>query len=364
MLRHLTLLLSLLSVNTACSEAPAPPTKGLVIEGGDLDRPYFHDFGVILDGTSPSHVYRFRNTESNPVTLKDVLASCSCAVPTVRVVSRSGAVTPGRLRNDGAVCVIPPGDALEVEVEMDTSRIRRKNTDRLSTVRLRTSSAVTPFHTLEMHVKVQQLIQATPWEIELGEIPRNEIGRGETVVIVAVQDADVELRTARSLSPELEVTSTEEERFGQRVWVVEAQLEPGLPMGPWAGALQLIVDAAAFDPPERKVRVPVRANVVEDIVLRPRRVFLMRSNERGAEFTAEALIPGARFTISSAELRDCPDRLYTTEVTPIAPDARGQAAKWKIRVKPTEVSQEGEVNARLVVTLDTGEVLESALLGR
>ena len=364
MLRSLILLLACLCSTVGCRETPSPSSNGLVIEGGDVERPYFHDFGTILDGMSPSHTYRFRNTERNPVTLKDVLASCSCAVPTVRVISRTGDVTPGRLRNEDAVCVVPPGDVLEVEVMMDTSRIRRKNTDRLSTVRLRTSSSVTPFHTLEMHVKVQQLIQATPWEIELGEIPRNEVGRGETVVIVAVQDADVELRAAISLSPELEVTVTEEERFGQRVWIVEATLEPGLPIGPWAGALQLIVDAPAFEPPERQVRVPVRANVVKDIVLRPRRVFLMQSNPRGAEFTAEALIPGARFIVSSVVLKDCPAKLYTTEVTPISPDVRGRASKWKILVKPTEASRQSEVNARLVVTLDSGEVLESALLGR
>ena len=90
----------------------------------------------------------------------------------------------------------------------------------------------------------------------------------------------------------------------------------------------------------------------------------MRDNERGAEFTAEALIPGARFIVNSAALKDCPDRLYTTEVAPVAPDGAGRAAKWKIRVKPTEVDHQGPVDARLVVTLDSGEVLESALLGR
>ncbi|MCH2102809.1 MAG: DUF1573 domain-containing protein [Planctomycetes bacterium] len=364
MLKTIAILIALLAIGPACSEGPATPPRGLAIEGGDPARPYFFDFGTILDGSSPSHTYRFRNTESNPVTLNDILASCSCAVPTARVISKSGAIKQGKMRNDGAVCVIPPGDILEVEVQIDTSRIRSKNVDRLSTVRLRTSSSVTPFHTLEMHVKVQQLIQATPWEIELGEIPRNEVGRGETVVIVAVQDADVNLRTARSLSPQLEVATTEEERFGQRVWIVEAAVEPGLPIGPWAGALQLIVDAPAFDPPERKVEVPVRANIVPDIVLRPRRLFLMRDNERGAEFTAEALIPGARFIVNSAALKDCPDRLYTTEVAPVAPDGAGRAAKWKIRVKPTEVDHQGPVDARLVVTLDSGEVLESALLGR
>ena len=364
MTRLISLSLALLCLSISCNDPAPQPSRGLVIEGGNLDRPYYYDFGVILDGTTPSHTFRFRNTESNPVTLNDILPSCSCVVPSVRVVSRAGEVTPGKLRDESAVCVIPPGDALEIEVLMDTSHIRRKNTDRLSTIRLRTSSAITPFHTLETHVKVQQLIQATPWEIDLGEIPTNEVGRGRTDVIVAVADPDVTLRTARSLSAELTVTTTEEERLGRVVWVVEASIEPGLPKGPWSGALQLIVDAPAFVPPERRVDIPVRATIVADIVLRPRRVFLMKGNELGVGFTVTALIPGTRFTIKSAALTNCPSNLYTTEVTPVTPDSRGQAPKWDIWIKPTEIKAEGPFNAKLTVTLDTGEVLEAALLGR
>ena len=364
MTRSSLLPLALLCLAAGCAEPAAPPCKGLVIEGGDLERPYYHDFGLILDGTSPTYTYRLRNTEPNPVTLNDILASCSCVVPSVRVVSKTGAVTAGKLRNDGAVCVIPPGEVLEVNVLIDTSHIRRKNADRLSTVRLRTNSPVTPFHTLEMHVKVQQLIQASPWEIDLGDIPTNDMGKGRTEVIVAVADAGVTLRTARSLSPQLTVTTTEEERLGRQLWVVEASVEPGRPLGPWSGSLQLIVDAPAFDPPERRVVIPVRANIVTDIVLRPRRVFLMKGNELGVEFTVEALVPGERFLINSAALTGCPSNLYSTKVTPVAPDIRGHAERWQIRIKPTKIAPEGPVDAKLTVVLDSGEVLEAALMGR
>jgi len=223
---------------------------------------------------------------------------------------------------------------------------------------------VTPFHTLEMHVKVQQLIQATPWEIDLGEIPTNEVGRGTTDVIVAVADADVILREARPLSPQLEVMMTEERRLGRQVWVVEAIVEPGLPMGPWSGALQLIVDAPAFDPPVRRVDIPIRARIVTDIVLRPRKAFLVKGNDRGVVFTVEALIPGTRFIIDTAALTECPSGLYSTTVTPVSPGTRGEAGKWNIQIKPTNVTPEGPVNAKLTVTLDSGEVLQAALLGR
>jgi hypothetical protein len=183
-------------------------------------------------------------------------------------------------------------------------------------------------------------------------------------VIVSVADTGITLRTAKSLSPQLTVSTTEEERLGRQVWIVEASVEPGQPIGPWSGALQLIVDAPAFDPPERRVKIPVRATITTDIVLRPSRIFLLKGNDLGVELTVDALVPGTRFLVDSAAIKNCPPELYTASATPVAPDIRGRAARWKIRVKPTEVTPQGPVNAKLVVTLESGEVLEAALLGR
>lgn len=363
MLRLFALSLSILWALPGCSEPEAPPSAGLLIEGGDPERPYFHDFGIIQDGTRPTHTFRLRNTEPDPVTLHDILASCSCVVPVVRVISPTGEVTKGSLRSKDAVCVVPPSGILEVEVALDTSRIRLKNRDRLSTIRLRTDSPVDPFHTLELHVKVQQLIQATPWEIDLGEVATSEGGRGHTDVIVATQEAGVDLRTARSLSPDLTATLRSEERLGRPLWVVDVALDPGLPLGPWQGSLELIVDAPDQDPPERKVVIPVRARVVPDIVLRPRRAFIMRENVR-ATFTAEALVPGTRFIVESAALTGGPSEIFTTRAQPLAQDIQGRASTWQITVTQTGARPQGDLNYQLAVTLDDGTVLESALLVR
>ena len=140
---------AVLSLSTVgCEEVKPAPSQGLVIQSADTARPYFHDFGVIQDGTRPSHTFKIRNTEPNPVTLKDLLPSCSCVVPAVRSISPNGVVTKGSTRGSDSVCTIPSGGTLEVDVALDTKHIRRKNADRLSTIRLRTDSSVTPFLTL------------------------------------------------------------------------------------------------------------------------------------------------------------------------------------------------------------------------
>ncbi|MDE0892542.1 MAG: DUF1573 domain-containing protein, partial [Planctomycetota bacterium] len=157
----MALCLSVLLISSACSDEVPKVSEGLVIQSPSSERPYFHDFGVIQDGTKPTHTFRLLNTEAIPVTLIDLLPSCSCVVPAIRSVSASGVITRGSTRNIGPACVVPPGGLLEIEVAIDTQQIRRKNVDRLSTIRLRTDSAVTPFHTLELHVIVEQLVQAT-----------------------------------------------------------------------------------------------------------------------------------------------------------------------------------------------------------
>lgn len=357
--------LATLACGFACSEPPPKESKGLVIQSADAERPYFHDFGVIQDGTRPSHTFQIKNTEVNPVTLHDVLPSCSCVVPAVRSISPTGAITKGSTRSAGPVSVVPPGGLLEIEVLLDTQHIRRKNADRLSTIRLRTDSRITPFLTLELHVIVEQLIQATPWEINLGEIPTSAGGTMHTTVVATSPVLEVDLTDSQVISGEgLETTLQIEEQLGRKVWRVNAELSPGLKVGPWNGAIKVEISAPTQDPPTRELIVPVRARIVEDIILRPRRAFLTPANTAGAEFTVQALIPGERVTVTSASLSDCPEGLFSATATPIRPDADGRSDRWKIRVVRGQAKHAGKINGRLMVTLSNGEVLSAALSSR
>ena len=361
----MVLCLSALLVGGACSDEIPKVSEGLVIQSPGLERPYFHDFGVIQDGTRPTHTFRLLNTEENPVTLFDILPSCSCAVPAIRSISASGVITRGSTRNKGPACVVPPGGLLEIEVAMDTQHIRRKNADRLSTIRLRTDSAVTPFHTLELHVIVEQLVQATPWEINLGEIPTSAGATRHTIVIPSSPSIGVEVTNARPISGEGLATSfQEEDLLGRRSWRVNAELSPGLKLGPWNGSIKISISAPSQDPPTRELVVPVRARIVEDVTLRPRRAFLMQSNTAGVEFTVQALIPGARVTVTSAMLSECPEGIFSASATPVTPDAKGRSEKWKIRVVRGATKDSMDIDARLSVTLAGGETLSAALLAR
>ena len=357
--------LFILASTTGCGEAEPQPSKGLVIQSADTSRPYFHDFGVIQDGTRPIHTFKILNTEPNPVTLKDVLPSCSCVVPSVRAISPNGATTKGSTRGNDPVCTVPSGGTLEIDVALDTKHIRRKNADRLSTIRLRTDSPVTPFLTLELHVLVEQLIQATPWELNLGELPQSAGGSGVTTVVPTSLILDLDIINARAISGDGLTTSFQlDEQVGRKVWLVKAELKPGLKLGPWQGSMKIQISAPTEDPPTRELIVPIRAQIVEDITLRPRRAFLMKANTAGAEFTVKALIPGERVRISSARMMNCPAEAFSSTVTPVRPDANGKAESWKIRVVHGQAAQSSPIDARLVVTLSDGRTLSAALSAR
>ena len=365
----LALLLATSALGVACSkqprEEPREEPKGLVIQSTDEARPYFHDFGVIQDGTRPSHTFQIKNTEATPITLHDLLPSCSCVVPAIRSISPSGVITVGSTRSTGPVSVVPPDGLLEIEVAIDTQHIRRKNADRLSTIRLRTDSSITPFLTLELHVIVEQLIQATPWEINMGEIPTSAGGIMYTTVIPTSPILDVDLTNAHVISGDgLETNIEIEEQLERKVWRVNAQLSPGLKLGPWNGSIKIDILAPTQDPPQRELIVPVRARIVEDIILRPRRAFLAPANTAGAEFTVQALIPGERITVTSATVSDCPEGLFSSSITPVGPDAKGRAETWKIRVVREQGKSAKKIDARLIVTLSDGEELSAALSSR
>ena len=354
-----------LASTTSCGETDPQPSKGLVIQSADTARPYFHDFGVIQDGTRPVHTFKILNTDPTPVTLKDILPSCSCVVPSVRAIAPDGTTTKGSTRGSDPVCTVPSGGTLEIDVALDTKQIRRKNADRLSTIRLRTDSSVTPFLTLELHVLVEQLIQATPWELNLGELPQSAGGSGVTTVVPTSVILDIDIVNARAISGDGLTTSFRlDEQVGRKVWLVKAELEPGLKLGPWKGSMKIQISAPTEDPPTRELILPIRAQIVEDITLRPRRAFLMKANTAGAEFTVKALIPGERIEISSARMMNCPADAFSSTVTPVRPDANGKAATWKIRVVHGQAAQGSSIDARLLVTLSDGRSLSAALSSR
>ena len=61
--------------NTPATNIPAGPTTSIEY----LETEY--DFGTITQGEKVSHVFKFKNTGSEPLIITDAKASCGCTVP-------------------------------------------------------------------------------------------------------------------------------------------------------------------------------------------------------------------------------------------------------------------------------------------
>jgi hypothetical protein len=60
---------------TATADVPAGPTTTIEFEESEFD------FGTIDEGEKVSHTYKFTNTGSEPLIIKDAKGSCGCTVP-------------------------------------------------------------------------------------------------------------------------------------------------------------------------------------------------------------------------------------------------------------------------------------------
>ena len=358
--RSLAWLLLILSLALqACGDAPRS-TGGLTITNPESERDYFYDFGALRSGEVVEHTFELRNDDAVPVTIQDLQASCSCSVPEVSYTDESGQVVRGD-RYGKPVIVLPPGAVASVRIEVDTSHVRLKNVDKLAQVRLRCDSPVTPFITFEMHMIVELDFQVTPEQLDMKDVPVSGGGHISTDIIRAIPNSSAAILDLLESSPGLEVNIDAFESFGEQVWRVSAVLMPPLEIGPWRGEIKLSTtrDVDAGSPPGPVLSIPVRAQVVQDIVFQPSTLgFSPFSPANGAlsRSRVTALAPGHRIKILSARIQgDVPPGLELS-YEPKNPDGAGRADVWNLELLAPPTYPRQRVVGKVVVDLDDPNV--------
>jgi hypothetical protein len=59
------------------AEPPAPSAEAAPVPG------FFHDFGTVIEGDSPTHTFSFANTTDTPLSIRSVRVPCGCAKTSV-----------------------------------------------------------------------------------------------------------------------------------------------------------------------------------------------------------------------------------------------------------------------------------------
>lgn len=346
----LTLSALTLSALTLAGCGPAAPLpNGLVVLPGStpgappgqapVERPYFHDFGTVSLGARVEHDFLLVNTDPEPVTLKRLVPSCDCTVPTVEIFDRRGrSLGLGDFTRAEGIAIVPPGGRLRIGLRVETHAVQITNADKLVQVRLHTDSKMNPWVTLEAHLIVAQALLATPARLELGVVPRSAGAVREVTVRInqALPDGS---RPDQGLTGEvlaaapLSAQVSPHPMLPGEAWLVLVDLPAGLPLGPIQAEVQLATADAAGQP-GAPVRIPVLAQVGPDFAADPPRAFLAPRGDgtsASARLTLLSRLPNTPFRIERYEVQAVVPGDVALEAQPNGPlDEQGCAKSWQL----------------------------------
>jgi hypothetical protein len=285
-------------------------------------------------------------------------------VARISYVANDGSVVRGDASSRERVITLPAGAIADLSVKIDTTRVEQVNFDKLTQVRLRSDSGATPYLTFESHVLVARAMIAVPATIDLGPTPRSA-GKSQRADVTA-DDLKTSYRVLGVESVEGPFTATVDGTTVSDVptWIVVATANPGLPLGPASGAVYLSISGEGGDGTSPRFKIPVSAQIVEDVVAQPP-VLSFGAIARGAAAATGgevvALVPGERVRVTGTKVLAQPESAAASihaEAEPVDPDERGRASTWNIRLRASESLSEPQFSGTLVVALDHPTVAE------
>ena len=299
-----------------------------------VERAYFHDFGHVPDGDVVQHVFRIENESDGPIDIQRVNPSCGCTVPALSYVTAEGARVEAESEDAEPLLTVPAGAVLELELRVDSRDVRTKNTDKLLSTQIVTSSEVTPFLQLETHLVVVSPFQQTPPSPDLGLVPENA-GAALEVEIAALKEYPYRLTEVLEAPAWVETSLSEEDRFGTTVWTLSVRFLPPLKRGRYAAPIRL----GAIDDrgePYRPYEVSVLGTVVRDLQLEPGRLVLVSREGSGpavAEVELFSLVPGHRFAVTDVELEPEHRDALVPGFAAVEPSSSGRAERWTLGIR-------------------------------
>lgn len=358
------LLLLVIGLGLGCDRrAQAPGNGGLTVLNLVGGRPSF-DFGRVAYGAKVEHVFRIRNDDASPVTIRDLIASCGCATPRISYLGADGKRVDGAAGVSRPVITLPSGTTAELLVRVDTEHVQVMNQDKLASVRMRSDSISTPYLTFELYLVVERVMRAVPGTIELGQTPQGAGRSGRTDVSSDVPGSQARVRGIESIEGPFTATVDEAEIAGAPVWIVVATAKGDLPIGPVSGKVILSVTGEDGTGAGAPFAIPVSAQISPEIVLRPP-VLAFGTIAKGTAARVEAelvtLVPGERVKVTGFEVRTTPEgaaRWIASEATPVDPVEDGSATKWVVVLQSWPKLEEPLFSGTIVLRTDHPKVSE------
>ena len=318
-------------------------------------RVFFHDFGRVPRGEVVSRTFRLRNTDPGPLTIKRLVPSCGCTLPSIHYVRDDGEVVTGDLRPTGgeSVITIPAGVVAELTLSIDTRLIKNANVDKLLTATITTDSVNGYYLNLEAHIFVESPFTLVPEVLNLGRIPINAGGQQALQIVQSkgfLRRVTEILETPTGMRAEL----THDASLGQSLWTLTATIEPPLELGRRTETIVLGTETEDGEPSD-PIRITITADGVPDLTPDPARVVFSADRESVTEAPGglRSLLAGHRFLIQEARLPAEHAELLSVTFEPVQPDAEGRSGAWRLLVETRPPLPADELLAgQIELTLD------------
>jgi len=361
---------------SACGQPAAPPQShepGLTIMSdteGHLPR--YHDFGKVRFGSRVEHTYVLHNGDEEPVVVQSIQTACHCTqVDEIVARTTDGREILGDASREPEIITVPPGAELHLTLAVDTGILLMPNADKLSIVRMRTSSTVTPFVTFELKVTAQKLFQVSPPEVRIDEVP---LSHGQTSVVRILRGKPSflgDVLAVKSQGDLVQATLDKDFHFEDPVWTLTLTVPPGTTPGPFNDLVVLsTTDDEGNDDEtlQRELPIPIYGHFVEDIRLYPA-AFTFGQVTQGGEGTIDAylrtLAPGARIKILGTEILGAAAKHVQVDCKPRAEDLEGRSPVWDILISLDGQLPPGPIDGRVRFLLDDAQypMLERPIRG-
>ncbi|MBL6721146.1 MAG: hypothetical protein ISQ08_07015 [Planctomycetes bacterium] len=342
---------------TAAAHGRGVLGRGLVItSAADPSRPYFHRVGPMSTGVRAAHTFTLRNDDPEPVAILALQPACAC----VRPVSLETVGEPprrGRLSGPGDLLVIQPGEeaALTLRIDSDLVGEEEHNRDKLVVVRLRTSSVETPFLMLEVSFRVERLFTLGRAELDLGRIPANGGGGSEVQILTGLPGSLARVLRVEQAPSWARLDLQEIQTGGEPHWMLVAEVDPPLDLGPRSGEVVLATTNGEGWGEDGRLVLPLRAQVVEDVVLDPRSATfseVRQGQPAELELSLRSLLPGQLLRAEAAGLEGPSAPHARLDLQPAGPGSPEASSWWRATLTLLGTHPAGPVDLTVRLTTD------------
>ena len=297
------------------TQSIAPPGLGASVPDLRFGS-YSHDLGSVEEGSQTERILLFRNAGEKELVISQVRPSCTC----LEVASFTERMAPG---GQGRIALV-----------FDATGLRGGLTYQ---VFVESNDPVSPLAVVEVAALVKpSSLLISKRRIYFGDVDARS-GASRELYVKDPGDGSLEIVDVVTESPHLGVVlggkAISMPGVEEPVFPVEVTLKPGVPVGPFEGAITLVSN----HPKEPRLEIPVVATVKGDIEVWPEALFLGFAQEDQ--------------TLSeSVTVHACSPRTFAIEVACTPPDL------FSVEVSPKADGSEYVATVRLKETVSAGLV--------